>query len=141
MTKKSFSPTEARAAGRYDPDPLSLGTGTANSDPSLTDQSQAVEADINTIVQRFKLTGEIPVSQRTPFPMDVDFDEIFDYQEAQHAILRARASFASLPAEVRTTFQNDALAFADFASDPKNLEKLQGWGLAPPSPPKPSPAV
>lgn len=136
-----FKPINARAAGFYDPDAHSNETVLVRDfGPSLTDQSQADEADINTIVKRFNITGEIPVTARTPFPLDVDFEEILDFTEAQHAILRARASFMSLPAAVRSSFENDALAFADFASDPQNLEQLRAWGLAPPKPPEPAPA-
>lgn len=135
-----FQPVQARAAGFYDADAASLDSGLACKDPSLTVQSQAKEADINTIVERFHLTGEIPLASRVPFPTDVDFDEILDFKTANDRLLQARDSFLSLPASVRSQFQNDPLAFADFATVPDNLPKLREWGLAPAAPPAPEPA-
>lgn len=128
-----------RAPGAYDADEASIEAGLACEDPTLTIQSQAAEADINTIVKRFNITGEIPVSRREPFPIDVDFDEPLDYRSLLDAQRRAVASFNSLPAQVRDTFAHDPQAFVDFATAPENLPKLREWGLAPPAPPEPAP--
>lgn len=108
-------------------------------DPSLAVQASKDEADINTIVKRFGLTGEIPITNRTPFPQDISFDEVLDYRTAWDRLLAAQASFNSLPANIRGTFANDPIAFADYAADPSNLDQLRTWGLAPKAP-EPSPA-
>lgn len=47
---------------------------TRNTDPSMTDQSQARDTDINVIVGRFQVTGRVP-SAPTP-AMSGDFSEI-----------------------------------------------------------------
>lgn len=143
MAKKEIA-TAARIPGHYDADAVSAATGLGDFGPSLAIESQKEEADINTIVRRFGLTGELPLTARVPFPLDFDCDEILDYRECADRILQAERSFMSLPASVRSNFNNDPIAFADYASDPQNLPKLREWGLAPPAPttaPTPSPAV
>lgn len=132
---------KVRSALNYDADQASVDTGLSCKDPSLAIQSQAEEADINVIVKRFGITGEIPVTQRVPFPLNVDFDEILDFRMAQDLMLQAQRSFESLPAHVRATFNHDPVAFADYASAPENLSQLREWGLAPKPPLEPeSPA-
>lgn len=99
-------------------------------DPSLTQQSQREDADINVIVKRFGVTGQLPqMVQRPQLEMFVD---VFDYQSAMNAIVAADRSFMAMPAEVRSRFDNDAGAFVNFCEDPENLPQLRLWGLAPP---------
>lgn len=128
--------TPARIPGFYDTNAVSDASALRCDDPSLTQQNQKDEADINTIVARFNLTGELPLSARHYFPF-FDCDEVLDYRMCADRLIEAEKSFMSLPASVRTTFENDAVAFADFASLPENLSKLREWGLAPPAPPEP----
>lgn len=47
---------------------------TINKEPTLTDQSQAHETDINVIVGRFATSGRVPGTQRPP--MSGDFSEL-----------------------------------------------------------------
>ena len=122
-----------RAAGLYDADEASLASGLECPEPSLTIQSQAEETDINVIVKRFGITGEIPVSSRSAFPLEVDFDDVLDYRSAMDAMLRARKAFEDLPAEVRARFDSDPVRFADWAVLPDSLPQLREWGLAPPA--------
>lgn len=138
----TFKAPVFRAALSYDPDKASNDAALVCADPSLTVQASAEEADINTIVRRFGLTGEIPVSNRVPFPNDVSFDELLDYRTAWDRLIAAQRSFNSLPAQVRATFSHDPMAFADYAADPSNIDQLRTWGLAPPKaaePPPPAP--
>lgn len=114
----------------YDTDAASLESGLRCLDPSLAQQSMKEEADINTIVRRFGVTGELPYTDR--LPAYGDFQGIFDYQTAQNAILRAQASFNALPADVREAFRNDPAEFVEFATNPDNLPDLREMGLAPP---------
>lgn len=107
-------------------------------DPSRAIQSQKDEANINTIVRNFGVTGRVPVAAR--LPEYGDFCGINDYQSALHAIKEADASFSALPAQVRKQFNHDAGAFVDFALDPNNLPQLREWGLAP-TPPQAAPPV
>lgn len=117
-----------RSAFGYDGDIVSEETGLSCADPSLAQQHQADEADINTIVKRFGITGVLPQNVRAP--QFIDFDEVFDYQSALEAIAAADRSFMSMPAEVRARFNNDPQAFVAFCSDPGNLDEMRKLGLA-----------
>lgn len=103
--------------------------------PSLTKQSFVAECDINTIVARFGLTGQLPSNVR--MPTYGDFENVPTYQEALNALLAAQAAFAEMPANVRSRFANDPGLFVDFCSDPANLEEARKLGLAVPAPATP----
>ena len=64
-------------------------------DESLAKQSFQEECDINTIVRRFGLTGEMPSNVR--MPTYGDFTGISNYQDALNAILEAEDSFMAMP--------------------------------------------
>lgn len=116
-----------RSPFNYDMDAVSRETGLECVDPSLADQSQAEECDINTIVQRFGLTGEMPGSLVTP--MQGDFTEVTDYRSALELLMEAQEAFMTLPAKVRAQFENDPHRFLEFASEPANLDALKEMGL------------
>jgi len=97
-------------------------------DKSLALQSQAEDADINVILRRFGVTGQMPASARTLTFQD--FDGIFDFRTALEAVKAGEEAFMRLPAEVRGRFQNDPQSFVVFCSDPANLPELRKMGLA-----------
>lgn len=105
-------------------------TGLLCEDPSLTVQSDAEDADINTIVRRFGITGSLPQGIR--IPDYADYEGIFDFQSAQNAIIAAKEAFYALPADVRAEFANDPQQLLQFAADPANRERLVQMGLADP---------
>lgn len=106
-------------------------------DESRAIQSQKDEADINTIVRNFGVTGQLPQGVRVPEYGDFE-TEVTDYASAVAAIKAADASFMAMPAEVRARFENDPQQFLEFCSDRANLEEMRKLGLAvpPPEPPK-----
>lgn len=106
-------------------------------DPSLTQQSQKEESDINVIVARFGVTGLLP--QRLNVLNLEAFDDIFDYQTAMNAVVAADRAFLQVPADIRARFQNDPQKFVEFVSNPENKEELYRLKLAerPPDPPPP----
>lgn len=128
-----------RSGYNYDVDQASLNTGLDTSGyvvqetgefvltPSLTAQADAVEADINTLVRRFGITGQMPQGVR--MPTFQDFRSVFDFQSAMDSVATARESFLEMPAEVRYRFGNDPQAFVSFCSDPANLEEAKRLGL------------
>jgi len=118
-----------RSPYNYDVDAVSVQSGLDCPEPTLTRQSDAADADINTIVKRFGLTGEIPQGAR--MPQYGDFDGISDYRTALHAIRDADAMFMALPASVRKEFGNDPAKYVEFCSDPANLPAMRKMGLAP----------
>lgn len=112
-----------------DKDGLILAT--INTEDSLTNQSDAQEADINILVKKFGITGQLP--QVTGLqPLYGDFTSADDYRTSLDKINAAKEAFQAIPAHIRKQFDNDPAKFIQFASDEKNIEKLREWKLAPP---------
>ncbi|AXH76130.1 MAG: internal scaffolding protein [Microviridae sp.] len=118
-----------RTGFNYDMNAVSVDTGLACTDLSLAVQSEADECDINTIVRRFGLTGQLPVGVR--MPTYGDFTGVFDFASAANAIALANESFDEMPAEVRARFENDPAKFVDFCSDDGNRAEAERLGLVP----------
>lgn len=119
-----------RSAYNYDADEVSQETGLSCSEPTLAQQSFKDECDINTILERFAVTGELPNNVR--MPQYGDFSGIFDYQTALNAVMAADDSFMQLPASVRARFDNDPALFVEFCGDESNREEAIKLGLVPP---------
>lgn len=113
--------------------------------PSLTRQEFAEECDINAIMKRYDTVGGGPggLPRHNDFPpFYADFStmptDLLGYMNLMHD---AEVAFMMLPAVVRKEMDNDPMAFVEFASDPKNLDQMRKWGLAPvPAPEAPAPA-
>lgn len=105
-------------------------SGLKCSDPSRAKQSFKDECDINTIVRRFGITGQLPVGVR--MPTYGDFTEVQDFQGAMNAIAQAREAFDQMPAHVRKRFDNDPQRFVEFCSDEGNREEAVKLGLVAP---------
>lgn len=116
-----------RTAYNYDTNQASDESGLECKDPTLTKQSFAEEADINTIVKRFNLTGQLP--QNIRMPTYADFEDNITFHDAMNAIVDANAAFMAMPAHVRARFHNDAGEFVDFCSDPTNRQEAVKLGL------------
>jgi len=132
-----------RQIGVTDFDELSYVTGVECTDPSLTDQSGAKDADINVMMERMGVTGQIPMLDKVP--LNYDFDKVIDFRTAMEAVVTAREMFMNVPAKLRQRFNDDPQEFVDFCSNPANIEELRSLGLAkaldvPPEPAKPVPA-
>lgn len=117
-----------RTAFNYDMEAASLETALFCDDGTRTQQQFAEECDINTIVERFGLTGELPQGVKIPF--QADFDQVYDYQSAMNLLIEADEAFMQYPANIRAQFQNDPEKFVSFVSDPANIDKVREWGLA-----------
>lgn len=119
-----------------------LSSGTVNDKPSKTVQSDFDQTDINLLVRRFGITGDITANRRVP--LDVDFAEVVDFQSAMNQIRAAQENFADLPSSTRKYFSNDPGEFLRFMSDPGNVSEAVrlGLGTLVPSPtPAPAPAA
>jgi len=127
-----------RVIGSFDPNEISDMTGLRCVDESLTHQEFKEESDINTIIDRFGI-GENPV-QPMEWVTNVDIADAPDnYMAVMNQLNEARDQFMSLPAKVRSQFDNDPGKFVDFVSDPGNGDELVRLGLAVVRPPvKPS---
>lgn len=101
-------------------------------DPSLAQQNFKDEVDINVLLERFKVTGQLP--QNVVLPTYGDFTGLSDYQTAMAAVLRAKDQFNALPPDIRNRFANNPQQFLEFCSDEANLPELRKMGLANPLP-------
>lgn len=116
----------------YDTMEASNESGLKCEDESLAQQHQKEEADINTIVRRFGLTGQLPDNVR--IPQYGDFTGITDYQTALNAVKAADEAFMELTADIRSRFENDPEKFVEFCLNAENSEELVKMGLAVKSP-------
>lgn len=106
-------------------------------DPSLAQQQFKDDADINVMLERFKVTGMVP--QGVLMPTYGDFTGISDYQTAANALLRANDAFMQMPANVRARFENSPQKFMEFFNDEKNIDEARKLGLVLPAKPEPEP--
>lgn len=118
-----------RSDGNYDMFEASEASGLRCEDVSLAKQSFAEEADINTIVRRFGLSGELPVGAR--MPTYGDFALVNDFKTAMDALALANESFEAMPAAIRARFHNDPAEFVDFCSNDENIDEARKLGLVP----------
>lgn len=116
-----------RTEFNYDMDEASAKSGLACLDPSMAQQQFLEESDINTIVERFGLNGEMPANVKAP--VYGDFTGISDFQTAMNTVIAAQESFMSLPAKVRARFENDPQQFLEFCSDEANRDEARSLGL------------
>lgn len=123
----------------YDTNAASDESGLYCDDPSLAQQSGKEDADINVIVKRFGITGQLPTNVN--MPMSMDFEGIFDYHTAMNLITSAQQGFMEMPADIRSEFNNDPGAFVDFVSKPENRERAEKLGLVLPRAPEPDAAA
>lgn len=124
-----------RAPGQYDPDQASRDSGlSCPEEEGKTQQSFAEEVDINTIVKRYGLTGEMPMNMRVP--LAGDFTEVTDFHSAMNMVIAAQEAFDQLPASMRARFHNDPGELISFLEDDANKEEAQKLGLVnkPPEP-------
>lgn len=121
--------TFIRTPHNYDTDQASQETGLdCSQDKGRTQQQFKEETDINTIVERFGISGEMPPTMA--FPTEQDFTETFDFQTSMNVIVQARESFMTLPAKARARFQNDPQQFMEFMHNDENVEEAIKMGLA-----------
>ena len=111
----------------YDRDKNSDSAKLVFTRPSRTKQSFRDECDINNILRKFNVTGQLPVGSVQP--QYGDFSGVTDYQSALNAVMAAQDSFLALPAKVRSRFANDPALFVEFASDEANKDEMRALGL------------
>lgn len=110
-----------------DGDKVSQLTALECSEESMTQQQFKEECDINTIVQRFGLTGELPDGIR--MPTYGDFSGVGDFQTAANLVVAAKEEFMRLPANIRERFYNDPQKLLEFVSDEKNRDEAIRLGI------------
>lgn len=117
-----------RTPYNYDTNQVSDATGTDTGTDSKTQQQFKDEVDINTIVERFGVTGEMPPPIN--FPDVQEFEETFDFQTSMNVIRQAQESFMTLPAKARARFDNNPQKFMEFMNEEDNAAEAVKLGLA-----------
>lgn len=121
-----------RLVGRYDKEAVSEANAISFPEVGLTVQSEKDDCDINTIVERFGITGTMPVAR---YPAEYgDFSGVWDFQSAMSELVKSREAFMELPAELRDRFQNDPGRLLQFVHDDRNYDQAVQMGLVPPRP-------
>ena len=81
----------------------------------VTKQSFKDECDINNIVRRFSVTGQMPVTDMRA--MYGEFDTTTDYQSALNKVMDADKAFMTVPSDIRARFNNNPAEYMRFLSD------------------------
>lgn len=110
-----------------DNDAVSLAAGFECAGESLAVQSAEEECNINTIVRRFGITGELPNNLR--MPQSGDFTNVPDFHTAMNLVRQAQEEFVRVPAEIRARFNNDPARFMAFVEDDANYDEALRLGL------------
>lgn len=121
-----------RSGFNSDNDVASVESALECQDESLAIQSAKDETDINTIVRKFGLTGELPSDIK--MPQTGDFTNIPDFHTAMNIIRTTQEEFLRVPAEVRARFNNDPQRFMEFVEDDSNRDEARKMGLLRPDP-------
>lgn len=108
-----------------------LHQGIVFEEPSLTDQSQYKDTDINNIVRRYQTTGLLDSPGSVPFEtlQYGDATLLPDYQTALDLVNSVQTEFSSLPSEVREKFGHDPMQLLDALQDSSKQQMLQDIGL------------
>jgi phage internal scaffolding protein len=116
-----------RTPYNYDTDAASNESGLACEEPSLAQQHFKEECDINTILQKFNITGILPEAPLSP--RYGDFSGIGDYHTALNRVIAAQDEFEALPAQIRARFDNDPAKLIEFLDDEANRPEAETLGL------------
>lgn len=127
-----FKPVLVRVPFSYDADGVSEDTGLMCVDETLATQADKEEVDINTLVRRFGIGGEMPQDVR--IPLSADFVERLDYKDALNLIREAEMGFMQMPADVRARFHHDPAELVAFVSDVENAPEARKLGILVPEP-------
>ena len=88
-----------RSAYTFDSDAVSNDTALDCGDEAVTQQSFKDECDINILLAKFAVTGQLPENVRVP--QYVDFEEAFDFHSSMNVIRAAEEAFNAMPAAYR----------------------------------------
>jgi phage internal scaffolding protein len=111
----------------YSMDEISRESGLLCEDASLAQQHMKDECDINVLVERFGVTGQIP---QTPVsPQYGDFSGVTDYHSALNKINATMDDFMALPAQLRVRFDHDPVKLLEFLENDVNRDEAIQLGL------------
>jgi len=116
-----------RTPYNYDKDAASNESGLHCEDASLAQQHFKEECDINTILEKFNISGILP--EQPLSPRYGDFTGIGDYHTALNRVIAAQDEFEALPAQIRARFNNDPAQLIEFLENSDNRPEAEQLGL------------
>jgi phage internal scaffolding protein len=116
-----------RTPYNYDKDAASNESGLHCEDASLAQQHFKEECDINTILEKFNISGMLP--EQPLSPRYGDFTGIGDYHTALNRVIAAQDEFEALPAQIRARFNNDPAQLIEFLENSDNRPEAEELGL------------
>lgn len=122
-----------RTLYNFNRDENTARTATECKEPTRTQQQFRDECNINNIMKKFGITGELPMNIRPVLPDE--YDEITDYTSAMNTIRRAQEAFMEMPSGIRARFQNNPQTFTEFFANPDNRDEALKMGLILPQKP------
>lgn len=99
---------------------------TVNNEPTMTDQSQLEDTDVNIVIGRYMKGGPDPFRNFHGYMADVS--ESGDLHESFRQVELAQAAFDSLPANLREKF-NTPVALVNWLGNPANRDEAIELGL------------
>jgi len=106
---------------------------------SMTKQAPGDDANINTIMGKFRKTGVIP-NLNLKQPVYADFSEATDYLTAHNSLMAANERFFELPSRLRKACDNDPAKLIAYVNNPDNHDDLVEFGVIQPEPASVAPA-
>lgn len=125
------APTAIRQTDQAELERRSLDSHYASTDPSMTLQGPAHDADINTIAKVYGLNrGVMPIPPEIFDPANyADHSEVPDLQGALNLVLEADRQFMRLPPDLRRRFDDNPAVLWNFVNDPRNADEAVKLGL------------
>lgn len=97
--------------------------------PEMTKQEFKLECDINTIINNYMRTGDEALLRKVrPYYGDVS-KLPKNFHESLVQIQQAQEAFDTLPAKIRSKFNNDPGELLGFIMDPKNKDQAIELGI------------
>lgn len=96
--------------------------------PSRTKQAFREECDINRIMARYELTGQIE-HLSTKRPYYGDFSQFEDYQSMLNKVQVATDAFNALPSELRKELDYKPHKLFEWIQNPENRQRAVKYGL------------
>lgn len=112
-----------------DPKIEATRTDCQKADDKRTERSHQKSCDIHEIMRKTVKTG---VQQHVSKHEGTygDYLGVPEYQEAQNQIAAAKSMFESIPAEIRSKFDNRPEAFIDWIQNENNKDEIQKAGFS-----------